>query len=503
MAPPAKPTRQEKLGVNPLVIVTALVVVVLGCVFIWLALEARSDAEAMIGSEPAAVRTVEAPEHAPEPTEPEPVALRRQEPDPDVAAEPEAAPVPADEHETTPPDARSDTVLTDSGTSAGVPATTVEAGAQADAGPETEAATGLDTDADADASAAAGPVAEEGEAEGMEEPAAVVADGMVEDETVPRTTSEVEMLLADILDGADNETPDEAISADSGGPAAEPVEAVDEPPESSGSPLAPPDGSLLETTRHGELPVIAADGREAWQVYARPFPPGDARPRVAVVLTGLGLSQAATNAAIGLPGAISLSFAPYAANLNEWASRARAAGHEILLDLPMEPQDYPTDDPGPHTLLTSLNPSDNVARLEWLLGRFAGYIGVIDRTGTKFTRSSKALRPVLATLKNRGLMVVDSRTSETSRVFDLAGQVGLARAMASAVIDRLASRDAIDRQLAVIEQEARASGYAVAVARPYPVTIERLSLWARSLEDRGFVLAPVSAIANRQSADPP
>jgi len=165
----------------------------------------------------------------------------------------------------------------------------------------------------------------------------------------------------------------------------------------------------------------------------------------------------------------------------------------------MEPQDYPTDDPGPHTLLTSLNPSDNVARLEWLLGRFAGYIGVIERMGTKFARSSEALRPVLVALKNRGLMVVDSRTSETSWVFELAGQVGLARAVASAEIDRLASREAIDRQLAALEQEARTSGYAVAVARPYPVSIERLTLWARSLEDRGFVLAPVSAIANRQS----
>ncbi len=497
MAPPARPTRQEKLGVNPLVIVTALVVVALGGVFIWLALEARRDTEPLIGDESVAVRTVEAPEHAPEPAEPESVAPQHQELDPDVAVEPEEAPAPADEHETTLPDAKSDTVLTDTGTSAGALPTTVEADAQADVSPQ------ADADADADASAAAVPVAEGGEAEGMEEPAAVVADGMEEDETVPRTTSEVEISLADILDGADHETPGEAISAESGGPTAKPVEAVDEPPELSGPPLAPPDGSLLETTRHGELPVIAADGREAWQVYARPFPPGDARPRVAVVLTGLGLSQAATNAAIGLPGAISLSFAPYAANLNEWASRARAAGHEILLDLPMEPQDYPTDDPGPHTLLTSLNPSDNVARLEWLLGRFAGYIGVIDRMGTKFTRSSEALRPVLAALKNRGLMVVDSRTSETSRVFDLAGQVGLARAIASADIDRLASRDAIDRQLAVIEQEARASGYAVAVARPYPVTIERLSLWARSLEDRGFVLAPVSAIANRQSAVPP
>lgn len=497
MAPPARPTRQDKLGVNPLVIVTSLVVVLLGGVFIWLALEARRDAGPLFGGDPEAVRTVEAPEQGPEPAEPKPVTPQHQEPDsdpdPDVAAETEKTRAPVDEHGAPPVEADAEAARPD----AGAPASpSGDVAAPADTDSQTEAS--ADLEADVDASAPVDPLASEGEAADIEGPGAVTSDGMAGDEAAPGATPKVEISLADILEGAAREAVEGAEES-----SVEPGDAQDDVPVSIGPTPAPPDGSLLETTRHGDLPVIAVDGREAWQVYARPFPPEETRPRVAVVLTGLGLSQAATNAAIGLPGAVSLSFAPYAANLSEWAIRARAAGHEILLDLPMEPQDYPTDDPGPHTLLTSLNPSDNVARLEWLLGRFAGYIGVIDRMGTKFTRSSEALRPVLAALKNRGLLVVDSRTSESSRVFELAGQVGLARAVSSAEIDRLASRDAIDRQLAVLEQEARANGYAVAVARLYPVTIERLSLWARSLEDRGLVLAPVSAIANRQSAVSP
>jgi polysaccharide deacetylase 2 family uncharacterized protein YibQ len=475
LAPPARPIRQDKIGVNPLVIVTALVVVALGGIFIWLALEARRDAGLLIGGDPVAVRTVEAPKQATEPVEPKPIAPQHEEldPDPDVAPVMEKTPAPVDEH--------------------GAPPDAVEAGAaQPDAGAPGDGATAADADSQSEAST-------DLEFEAGADGSAPVDPLATEDEAASDATPEVEIPLAGILDGTAREAPGEATEGEGDEPALERGGVLDEAPVEIGLTLATPDGSLLEATRHGQLPVIAVDGREAWQVYARPFPPGETRPRIAVVLTGLGLSQAATNAAIGLPGAVSLSFAPYAANLDEWAIRARAAGHEILLDLPMEPQDYPTDDPGPHTLLTSLNPSDNVARLEWLLGRFAGYIGVIERMGTKFARSSEALRPVLVALKNRGLMVVDSRTSETSWVFELAGQVGLARAVASAEIDRLASREAIDRQLAALEQEARTSGYAVAVARPYPVSIERLTLWARSLEDRGFVLAPVSAIANRQS----
>ena len=498
MAPPARPTRQDKLGINPLVIATALVIVALGGVFIWLALEARRDAEPLIGGDPVAVRTVEAPEKAPEPAEPVPAAPQQQAPDPDAATETERVPVPADEHGTAPVGTDADEAPPDAETAADMlPATTAGASATAGAGTQSEAVADLDDGADVPA--AADPLIAGSEAADIEEPGAVAPDGTAGVEAGAGATPEVEISLADILAGATREAPGEAPSGDGDEPSAERAGAAEEAPAVSGPTPAPPDGSLLETTRHGELPVIAADGREAWQVYARPFPPGDARPRIAVVLTGLGLSQAATNAAIGLPGAVSLSFAPYAANLNEWAIRARTAGHEILLDLPTEPQDYPTDDPGPHTLLTSLNPSDNVARLEWLLGRFVGYVGVIDWMGAKFARSAEALRPVLAALKSRGLMVVYSRTSEASRVFELAGQVGLARAVANAEIDTLASRDAIDRQLIALEREARASGYALAVARPYPVTIERLSLWARSLEDRGFVLAPVSAVANRQS----
>ncbi|MDP1340887.1 divergent polysaccharide deacetylase family protein, partial [Klebsiella variicola] len=70
-----------------------------------------------------------------------------------------------------------------------------------------------------------------------------------------------------------------------------------------------------------------------------------------------------------LPPEVTLSFAPYGPRLQEWIDKAREAGHEVLLELPMEPFGYPQNDPGPHTLLTGGNTAENISRLEWLMSR--------------------------------------------------------------------------------------------------------------------------------------
>lgn len=261
---------------------------------------------------------------------------------------------------------------------------------------------------------------------------------------------------------------------------------------------AAPDPALVEETPNGLLPVRGPGGRQAWRAYARPFDTVDPRPRIAIVLIGLGLNQGATNDAIQLPGAVTLSFTPYASSLPNWVSLARAAGHEVMIDLPMEPMNYPTDDPGPHTLLTSLNPSDNIARLEWVLGRFTGYVGVVDHMGSKFASSTEALHPVLGALKERGLMILDSRTSSDSVVFELAQEMVLPSAVSDGFVDKVASRDPIDRRLAELERKARETGSAVGVGRAYPVTIERLAAWLADLEARDFALAPVTGVVASQ-----
>ena len=245
--------------------------------------------------------------------------------------------------------------------------------------------------------------------------------------------------------------------------------------------------------------MIGPDGRKPWQTYARPFNRADKRPRIAILLTGLGLSGAATGAAINdLPGAVTLGFNPYTPKLDEWIGVARAAGHEVFLSLAMEPVDYPRVDPGPHTLLISLDRQQNLERLQWVLSRVAGYVGVVSAAGSRFTTSQADLLPILDEVKARGLMFVDSHSTDNSIAGPLSKSIGLPRAVSDFALDQQASRDAIDQRLLQLEHTAHQTGVALGLGEVYPVTIERLAQWIATLERKGIALAPVSATADMQ-----
>lgn len=291
-------------------------------------------------------------------------------------------------------------------------------------------------------------------------------------------------------------------------PAPEPVPVpAPEPPPAPQLAVAPaglapaPDPALIEQTALGPLPRIGADGREPWQVYARPFDRSDARPRIAVVVSGLGRSSAATEAAIqDLPGEVTLAFLPYGQDLQHWINLARAAGHEVLLNLPMEPLDYPANDPGPNTLLTALSMEQNQSRLNWTLSRVTGYVGVTNHMGSRFTASEEAMAPVIETLKSRGLLFLDSREAVRSTGAILATKLQVPRAIVDRFVDkRNASRVAIDANLAEVERVAAADGVALAMGQQYPVTIERLRVWLDTLADKGVAVAPISAVVNMQA----
>ena len=145
-----------------------------------------------------------------------------------------------------------------------------------------------------------------------------------------------------------------------------------------------------------------------WEVYARPLTGNEQGQRVGILVTGVGLSRAATMAAITkLPGEISLVFEPYAPDLNNWLLRARLAGHEVFVGLPMESENFPDEDPGPLALSTTVQVAENMNRLHSILSSFAGYVGVVSTMGSKFSEAEGQLKPILTELKKRGLMFVD------------------------------------------------------------------------------------------------
>jgi uncharacterized protein len=227
-------------------------------------------------------------------------------------------------------------------------------------------------------------------------------------------------------------------------------------------------------------------------------PPADVpgnRPLVAVVVVGLGLSSGATEAAIqSLPAAVTLSFSPYSGRLPDWIALARAAGHEVLIDLPMEPADFPHSDPGPQALMTDLPADANLQRLDWVLSRGTDYVGVGSFMGSRFAADAAAMRPVLQAIADRGLIYLDSGQAIGNVAQALGAEIGLPLLVSDLQVDRMAARQTIDDELARIEALARENGAALAVGTAYPVTIERLAVWTRSLADHGIALVPASAL---------
>ena len=259
------------------------------------------------------------------------------------------------------------------------------------------------------------------------------------------------------------------------------------------------DQRLLETTRHGAVPKIAADGARPSAVYARALklPPGKTdAPRIAIVINGLGISAAGTGEALTkLPGAVTFAFAPYGNDIDKLVARARDAEHEVLLQAPMEPFDYPDNDPGPQTLLTSLTGEQNVDRLQWLMSRFQGYVGISNYMGARFTASEAAMMPVLRETAKRGLIFFDDGASPRSLAGQIAGGVNLPFAKAEIALDAVPTPVEIDRALGRLEMLARDRGVAVGIATALPVAIARIAEWSKKVEGRGFVLVPITTVA--------
>lgn len=249
---------------------------------------------------------------------------------------------------------------------------------------------------------------------------------------------------------------------------------------------AAPIPELVRQSALGAMPVIAPDGRQAWKSYAMPFSEPPEGPRIGVIVTDLGLDKEATEAAIrGLPSSVTLAFSPYAADLEAWVAKARKAGHEVMLMAPAESAGFPAQDPGPLALLGSLTPEDNLSRLEKVMGRATGYVG-IAMLGTRLSGTPQ-LDAILTALKERGLMFAGEATAQGDRAPPAVA--------ITAIIDQDLYREAIDSRLAQVADTARTDGRALAVASARPVTLDRLLVWLTKAQEQGLIPAPASALA--------
>ena len=252
------------------------------------------------------------------------------------------------------------------------------------------------------------------------------------------------------------------------------------------------------------LPRIGPTGLAPMRAYAAAVAPPDARPRIAILLADFAMREAdSEEAARVLPAAISFVVSPYALRPLPLVEKARQAGHELLVSIPMEPRGYPLNDPGDQALLTGSPVGANTAALAWSLSRFGGYVGATGALGglrgERFA-ATEQMAMVLEELGRRGLFYIDPRPDGT---LPPGGAVRAPTRAVDLVIDDPAVRTEIEARLARLEQLARDRGSALGLASaPTPVTVERLSAWASLLAARGIHLVPVSALLLYPPASP-
>jgi polysaccharide deacetylase 2 family uncharacterized protein YibQ len=257
-----------------------------------------------------------------------------------------------------------------------------------------------------------------------------------------------------------------------------------------------PDKALIEDSPTGPLPIRAADGRRPFDVYARPWS-GARGARVAIVIGGLGVSQTGTQAAIEkLPAEVTLGFASQGNSLGRWMQAARQKGHELVMQVPLEPFDYPNVDPGRNTLTVDGGAEENLKNLRWALSRTTNYTGIMNYMGARFTADAGAMGPVMDELGRRGLLYLDDGSSARSTAAELALKSAVPLASADGPIDTVRDRGEILKKLDEMERIARAKGFALATGSAFDVTVDAVSAWIEEAKRRGIEIVPVSAVAN-------
>jgi polysaccharide deacetylase 2 family uncharacterized protein YibQ len=258
-----------------------------------------------------------------------------------------------------------------------------------------------------------------------------------------------------------------------------------------------PDPQLLEPGAFGAIPKRGADGRRPLDAYSRePATEGNfGVARVVLIVGGIGISQTGSQHAIRkLPAAVNLAFAPYGNSLSRWMQEARKSGHELLLQVPMQPYDWPQNSPGPNTLVTGVEAQENLANLHWTLSRITNYVGVMNYLGGKLLSDENALAPVFGDLAARGLAFVDDGSMANSRSGEAAGAARLPYARADLQIDSSRTRRDIAAKLDELVKQARRTGLAIGFANAFPETIEMLAQFAAGADKLGIEITPVSAV---------
>ncbi|MET4807989.1 polysaccharide deacetylase 2 family uncharacterized protein YibQ [Limibacillus sp. MBR-115] len=267
---------------------------------------------------------------------------------------------------------------------------------------------------------------------------------------------------------------------------------------SAALPLEP--GDLVQPARPSEKqhsPTVTNGALDSWKQFAVSYDADPTKPWIAIVIDDVGVNHRGAKMAVEMPAPLTLAFMTYADNLEELSQQALGRGHELLLHFPMEPDDLKRNDPGPNALMVGLSETELDRRLEWGLNRFKGFVGLNNHMGSRFTRNRVGMRRVALALRKRGLIFLDSMTTGSSVAAAEARRVGLTVLERDIFLDHIPTSEEVRRQLALLEQRAKAKGFAIGIGHPQTFTLDVIRAWLPIARARGFDIVPISVIARR------
>jgi polysaccharide deacetylase 2 family uncharacterized protein YibQ len=227
-------------------------------------------------------------------------------------------------------------------------------------------------------------------------------------------------------------------------------------------------------------------------VHRQPSLP-EALPQVAIIIDDMGYDKELAQKFINLDGPLTCAILPFCRFSTEIARIADHKGCQVMLHMPMEPNEYPAVNPGKGALLASMTPDERIGQLEKNLDAVPYIKGVNNHMGSKLTTLSDEMNQVFSVLKKRGLFFIDSRTSAATQTRSSARLFKVPYAERDVFLDHVQTRAAVLAQLESLMRIAEVSGKAVGIGHPHEVTYEVLARMMPELKKRVH-LVPASEI---------
>ena len=206
----------------------------------------------------------------------------------------------------------------------------------------------------------------------------------------------------------------------------------------------------------------------------KPQPAPDARGRLAILLDDGGQKLDLVPKAAALPAEVGFAILPFLPKSAETATALHQAGHEIWLHLPMEPENYPKNDPGPRVVLVAMNSDELRTAVHSAINNIPHVVGVNNHMGSQATADLKMMTWIMQELKTRGLSFIDSRTTVNTVAEEAARAQGVPTNRRHVFLDNVRSAAAIRKQLDEAVYRCRMEGEIIAIGHLDKVTLQVL-----------------------------